>query len=44
MTLKADEHIDGELKLLDSTTLKAVSFGASDSGGSGYKFLRIPNT
>lgn len=32
----------GVLSLID-TTLKTVSFGANDSGGAGFKLMRIPN-
>jgi hypothetical protein len=34
---------DGGLVKIWDTALKTVSFGANDSGGAGYKVLRIPN-
>ncbi|MHC1762920.1 MAG: hypothetical protein AB9869_01255 [Verrucomicrobiia bacterium] len=46
--LTADQNTTaGETRLLlwdvDAATLKRVSIGAADSGGTGYKVLRVPN-
>lgn len=34
---------DGTLKVWDGADLNVVSIGAADSGGTGYRYLRIPN-
>jgi len=41
MTLGNDRHID--IWDWDDSAMREVSFGADDSGGAGYKVLRIPN-
>lgn len=39
----AINEVTGALSLWDGSTLQPVTFGAADSGGTGFRVLRIPN-
>jgi hypothetical protein len=41
--IKCDVNAHMYVRDWDDNVLREVDFGADDSGGSGYKVLRIPN-